>query len=276
MDDEINVILSYLQTTRGIDFTCQRLIKEKNTIKNRLLQNRISDARTYIKFLENHPEEFAFLIDMMTVNVSRFFRNSYTFETLAKRVFPALTLQKTKQPSPELRIWSVGCASGEEPYSVALLIHELLSKECLKMDIHIFATDINQSILNKAQAGTFTKEQLQNVKLGLLNRYFTQDGDKYRLDQKIIDMVSFSYHDVIDPKTYVPPECVFGSFDVVLCRNLSIYFQEERQKIVINKLYRSLAPQGYLVLGEAERLPQEFKYQFDHDLNYCHIYRRIN
>lgn len=276
MDNEINVILSYLQTTRGLDFTCQRLLTEKNKISQRLVQNKISDARTYIEFLENHPEELTILLDLLTVNVSRFFRNSDTFETLNKRVLPALLSQKANHSLPELRIWSVGCASGEEPYSVALLINELLSKECLEMDTHIFATDINQSILDKAQAGTFTKEQLQNVKLGLLNRYFTQDGDNYRLDQKIINMVSFSYHDVIDPKTYVPPECVFGSFDVVLCRNLSIYFQEDRQKIVFNKLYRSLAPQGYLVLGEAERLPQEFKYQFDHDLNYCHIYRRMN
>lgn len=275
MDKQIKTILAYLHTTRGMDFSTSRYFSLERKINQRLIACRMTYAGDYIRFLEDHPEELTRLIDLLTVNVSHFFRNPLTYEMLAKQVLPELLIQKSNESSPSLRIWSAGCASGEEPYSIAILIQELLRKEEMAMDVRIFATDINQSVLKSARKGRFTEFQLYNVTLGILNRYFNWIKGDYYLDQQIKEMVSFSHYDIIDPKTYVPPESVFGNFDIVLCRNVLIYFQNDRQAIIFNKLFRSLSSHGYLVLGEAERLPETYQYQFKKNTDYCHIYRKI-
>lgn len=275
MDDNIKTILAFLHTTRGLDFSASRYSSLERKINQRLLETSISSAKSYIEYLETSPEEMVCLIDLLTVNVSQFFRNPLTFETLAKRVLPELISRQKKETSPTIRVWSAGCASGEEAYSVAILIHELLRKEPMPFDVKIFATDINRSILETAQKGLFIEAQLFNVKLGLLNKYFTKNKDHFSLDKRIKKMITFSYYDIIDPKTYVPPESVFGNFDLVLCRNLLIYFKKNRQSIIFKKLFRSLAALGTLVLGEAELLPQEYKNQFSTDTEHCHIYRKL-
>jgi len=276
MSTEIQNILDYLHTARSFDFSTSRYSTLERKIANRLSELGLNRADEYIQYLEADKEEWNTLIDLLTINVSQFFRNPLTFEIFSNLILPNLILKKSKESFPSLRIWSAGCASGEEAYSIAILISEFLQKETMELDANIFATDINHSILKKARKGQFVQEQLGNVKLKILKRYFTKDSGLYLLDEKIREMVSFLYYDIIDSKTYVPPESVFGNFDLVLCRNLLIYFQKDRQALIFNKLFRSLAPHGYLILGEAERLPQEYQYQFTKDTEYCHIYRKIN
>ncbi len=268
------VILDYLHTSRGFDFSVSRYSSLERKINNRLSQLKMDRAQQYIKFLETYPNEWITLIDLLTINVSRFFRNALTFETLAKKILPNLIIHKAKTDSTGIRIWSAGCASGEEPYSIAVLIHEILRKEHLDLDVTIFATDISKSILSKARKGCFVENQLVNVKLSLLNKYFIKDQNHYLLDEKIKEMVSFSYYDIIDPKTYVPPESLFGNFDIVLCRNLLIYFRQNHQTIIFNKLFRALSSNAFLVLGEAEQLPTKYQDQFEKENDYCHIYRK--
>ncbi len=272
---EFEAVLKYLHDTRGFDFSKSRYssLERKITARTDLLE--ISTARDYIQYLESHPEEWPTLIDLLTINVSRFFRNTLTFEMLAKQIFPGILALKRQESCPSLRIWSVGCAFGEEPYSIAILIHDLLKKEPFDIDLNIFATDINQTALKKARDAVFKTEQLPNVPLKYLQTLFKPKQEQYKLKKKIKEMVNFSFYDILDAGTYVPPESVYGDFDMVLCRNLLIYFLQENQKTIFKKLFRALAPKGYLVLGEAERLPVEYQNDFISKNAFCHIYQKI-
>lgn len=275
MQREVRKIVAYLQTTQGLDLTTSRLEVSSKAVEARLAVHGTSEAREYISILENQPGELATLIDLLTVTVSHFFRNPLAFELLAERILPEIIRGKVEQGLPELRIWSVGCASGEEPFSVALLIDELLEHEGQEVDVSIFATDINPEILNRAQAGIFRPEQMKNIKLHQVEKYFRQKGEQYILRRSITDMVSYSQYDIMAPNSYVPPECVFGDFDLVLCRNLLIYFTKDRQKIILRKIMRALAPRGYVLLGEAEHIPLEFRGQMRQCTDYCQIYQSL-
>jgi chemotaxis protein methyltransferase CheR len=151
---------------------------------------------------------------------------------------------------------------------------ELIKKEELKLNLNIFATDIDESALKKAQEGAYTFESIKNVKYRLLKKHFTIKDESYLLNPEIKELVKFSFYDMLDKKTYVPPESVFGNFDLVLCRNVLIYFQTEHQEIIFDKLVRSLAVNGHLVLGEAEMLPLKYQRCFQKENEYCHIYRK--
>ncbi len=274
MTKEFELVLKFLHESRKFDFSPSRYSSLERKINHRLNVLKLSRAEHYIQYLESHPEEWTSLIDLLTINVSRFFRNLLTFETIAKRVLPTIIARNSKQKDPSLRIWSAGCANGEEPYSIAILIHDILKKDPIKFDINIFATDINETILTKAKSAIFELDQMHNVKLGFLENYFSKKRDHYLLKKKIKQMVSFSFYDIINTKTYVPPESVYGNFDMVFCRNLLIYFHPDRQKIIFDKLFRALAPNGYLILGEAERLPARYQDHFTSENDYCHIYHK--
>jgi len=226
--------------------------------------------------LEHNADERTTLIDCLTVNVSRFFRNPLTFEHLARRTLPAIIARKADRSDQSLRVWSAGCARGEEPYSTAILINEIIEKENKAFDLNIFATDINTKMLETVNTGRYQFDQIKNVKHGWIHKYFTCIDDTYILSPKIRNMVNFSFYNMIDAKTYVPPESVFGNFDLVLCRNLLIYFKAERQEIIFEKLFHALAPDGYLVLGEAEKLPARFERFFYKENDYSHIYRKYS
>ncbi len=274
MRHEVEPVLYYLNKTHGFDFSASRYSSLERKINNRTAFLKTLDAQSYIRYLELHPEELITLIDLLTINVSRFFRNALTFELIAKKILPAIIAKKIKAGDPSLRVWSAGCAKGEEPYSIAILINEIMEKEKNDFDINIFATDINKKILQKAREGIYHFDQIKGIKHGLLCKYFTIKDDTYLLNSKIKKKVNFSFYDVIDPRTYVPPESVFGNFDLVLCRNLLIYFKKERQSIIFDKLYRSLAKNGCLVLGKAEKLPAKFKKHFSKENNNSHLYMK--
>lgn len=274
MNADISCILSYLYNDRGINPREYQWSGIERIIKTRLSEQGISRAQDYINVLETDPEEWQTLISRLTIHVSEFFRNPVTFEVLAEIVLPALMTRKLKTPCPCIRVWSSGCACGEEAFSMAILLKDFFKTTNHCFDVRIFATDINRSVLKKAGKGTFDTEQLENVKLKHLNRYFTRNSGRYQLDPSILDMVSFSYYDILDTRTYVPPESVFGNFDLVLCRNLLIYFQQESRTRIFDKLFRALASGAYLVLGEAESLPEQYHPRFSRELGKVHIYQK--
>lgn len=276
MSNEFQQILNYLNKTHGVDFCTNRYSSLERKINNRMKLLRINTSKAYIQCLEKNPKEIATLVDLLTVNVSRFFRNSLTFEYLAQKTLPAIISNKKKTNDNTLRIWSAGCANGEEPYSIAILLNEILQKEKVEFKPTIFATDISRNSLQKAKQGVFLSDKLENVKYGLLQKYFTLKDNHFILNAKVRNMVTFSFYDITDSKTSVPPESVFGDFDLVLCRNVLIYFQLERQHIIFNKLFHSLTPSGYLVLGEAERLPSKLNKYFFNECDYSYIYRKAD
>ena len=274
MNNDLKSVIGYLKEKRGFDFSGYRTSMVKRRVNQRLSATSCKTSPEYLLHLKKQPNELDHLIDVLTINVSRFFRDTLAFEYIADRILPEIVYEKKKTGDNSLRIWSTGCSMGEEPYSIAILISDLFEKEENDLGINIFATDIDKNILKKAKTGVYPYESIKSVKYRLLKKYFVSKGDTFQLISKIKDMVSFSPYDLLDKKSYAPPESVFGSFDMVFCKNVLIYFQTQYQELIFNKLYRSMAKKGYLVLGEAEIPSIKYQRRFRKVNECCHIYQK--
>jgi len=252
--DDIDRIIEELKRLKKIDFSGYRRAMLSRRIEARMAKLQISGYERYLERLKSDLSEGERLIDEIGINVSSFFRNPLVFEIISHNLLPDIIEGKGRGKSKELRVWSAGCAGGEEPYSLAILIHQVLKNNPRKLYPLIFATDIDSAALNRAAKGVFPRESLENTKLGLLDGYFDRKNNLYAVRPVIKELVRFSYDDLVSPTTSAPPESIFGDFDLVLCRNVLIYLVEEQQGLVLSKLCRSLAAGGYLVLGESESL----------------------
>ena len=275
MDKELKSILDYLNKERSFDFSGYRPSMLGRRMGKRLRPTKCDGFPEYLKYLKKHPEELDELVDVLTINVSRFFRNTLAFEYIADKILPALVFKKKTGPGPSLRIWSAGCATGEEPYSMAILIRELQKKEKLDLTVNIFATDIDERALKRAGKAVYPYDSIKNIKYRLLKGYFEETGKRFQLTPKIQEMVAFSAFDMMSKRGYAPPESVFGSFDIILCKNVLIYFSTTYQGRIFDKLYRSLAKGGYLVLGRAEVPTREYQKRFKKVNECCPIYQKM-
>lgn len=270
-NEKINKILFLLKEKKGIDFSGYRESMLERRIKKRISATKCENYDDYLQFIHKYPYELEQLINVFTINVSNFFRNPLIFEYINKIILPELIPKKGNN----LRIWSCGCANGEEPFSMSILINEYFEKEKCFFKVNIFATDLDNIAIKNASKGSYKYDSIKNIKYGLLNKYFTKIEEHFIIDNKIKTNVKFSIYDLINEKNKVPPESIFGGFDIVLCRNVLIYFNTEYQRIIFKKLYESLSKNGYLILGEAEVPVEHFKDKFERVCNCCTIYRKI-
>lgn len=275
MPNDVTAILNCLHAKHGIDFTGYRFSLVDRQLAQRFSATNCKGASEYLHYLQSDPDELEYLLDALIIHVSRFFRDPLTFEYMADWILPEMLHRKKESADASLRVWSAGCSMGEEPYSVAILIHELLEKEAMSVNVHIFATDIDERILAKAVRAEFPFESISEVKFGLLKKYFLFKEDLFQLTFPIRKSVSFSVYDILDRKTVTPAESVFGSFDIVFCRNLLIYFDAGHQDRIFAKLYQSISPNGFLVLGSAEVPPPKYQTRFRKVVDCCHIYKRL-
>lgn len=274
MNCKIKKILDYLQKQKGFDFSGYRRSMLERRINKRLLATETGNINQYFKYLINNQIEVDELIDALTINVSQFFRNHFVFEFISEKLAPRLIFGKLKKKEKYLRIWSAGCASGEEPYSLAIIFSEFLEKENLELDLRIFATDIDKKSLKSAKEGVYDFESIKEVKYGLLSKYFIQKNNSFEIVFKIKNMVNFSFYDLLEKKSYAPPESIFGNFDLVFCRNVLIYFNLEYQEKIFEKLHHSLAPKGYLILGEAEMVSKRYQRYFSSLSEFLKIFQK--
>ncbi len=274
MKKKIEQIIKYLHEKRGFDFSGYRPSMVERRIRSRLSATNSEDFRQYLSYVEKYPEELDSLIGSLTINVSRFFRDTLAFEYIEHCVLPEMVSEKMQLPDRSLRVWSAGCSTGEEAYSVAILINELFQKENVRFQVHFFATDIDQGAIQKAEEALYSFDKVKDIKYELVKRYFTTNERSYTLSSEIKELVTLSAYDLLDEKSYVPPDSVFGDFDMVICRNVLIYFQIEYQTKIFERLYRSLAANGYLVLGEAEVPTGKYQRYFRKVNDCCHIYRK--
>lgn len=228
-----------------------------DSYKDKCIQRRISyrirtsgckSVEDYIETLRKKEEEVKRLLSALTINVTEFFRNRSTFDKLRDVVLPDIFAMKERERS--VRIWSAGCASGEEPYTVAIILKESFPEELKRFNISITATDVDEEIINKAAAGVFTSDKLTGLDPPLRAKFFQESGDGYRLSDDIKRMVSFKRQDIFH-------EGLNGENDLIICRNLLIYFSKEKQEWVQNKFWKNLNPGGFLLLGRAEILVGE-------------------
>lgn len=227
---------------RGFDLEGykDRCIKRRIAARIRSLGCRTADD--YLQLLKQTETEQDALIEALTIHVSQFFRNPNTFAFLEEKVLPDLI--KKRRGEGELRIWSVGCAGGEEPYSLALLCEEL----CGPHDqISILGTDVSADILKRARKGLYEPHRLSEVPQTVLTNYFMSEGVRYQLNGRIRSKVRFFRHDILQDKP-------FQRVNLILCRNLLIYFSRQEQERILVSLAGALVPGGVLVLGRAETM----------------------
>ena len=275
MQEMIDQILVYLRDRTGHDFSGNQSSMIMRRLKARLATVGAASHQDYLDYLKQDDNELNNLIESLTVNVTQFFRDSLTWEYLNHQLLPGIFAEKAKSNDDALRIWSAGCASGEEAYSAALLFNEYIEKEKLNIVPMIFATDINHSVLNFARSGVYASPSLSNMKYGILQKYFSPVETKFEISSEIKSYVSFSKYDMLEQATHFPSESIYGAFDMVFCRNLLIYFKPEPQEIILEKLYHSLTHRGLLILGESERPVGKFKGKFQELTNMCRIYRKL-
>lgn len=230
-------------------------VYEENFL-NKSIQNRCNFCGNitldeYQNFLIDNQNEAANLFNALLVNYSEFFRNPLTFALLEQWIIPNLI--KVNSKGQEIRVWSAGCASGQEPYSVAMIFEKYKSKLSINFRYRIFATDISSNELIAGQQGIYSEEQISNIKIGQIKEYFAKEDNNYRIIDKIRKNVSFSKYDLLDANSSFPHESIFGDFDLVLCSNLLFYYREELQGVILRKMMFSMAEHGFLITGEAER-----------------------
>ncbi|MFA9388286.1 MAG: protein-glutamate O-methyltransferase CheR [Prolixibacteraceae bacterium] len=271
----IDRIVSELLINRGFDFAGYRPDMLERRIQKRIDETRTNSVIHYLEFLRNNECEWDSLIDVLTINVSQFFRDVVPFEFLAKKILPEYLLQRSTDKNNNLRIWSAGCATGEEPYTMSIILNEWFQKNKMAITASIFATDIDQKALQKAQEGKFTLQQIEKVRFGLVQKYFSEEEEWFIVDQTVKEMVNFSSFDLLTTQNYSPPDSIYGAFDIVLCRNVLIYFNKKYQKNIFNKLYKSLNINGYLILGESETIPDEYVHWFKRENSCVKIFKKI-
>ena len=244
-DEDFAEIRDILFAGRGFDLDGykDRCIKRRIAARIRNLGYR--RIAGYIALLENNDAEQEQLLEALTIHVSQFFRNPTTFSMLEEKILPELL--RKRRGEGEVKVWSVGCAGGEEPYSIALLCDELCGPHDL---VSILGTDVSADILKKARTGVYETHRLVEVPDPVLSKYFSREGVRYRLNGRICAKVRFLRHDILQDRS-------FSRLDLILCRNMLIYFSRHEQERILRTLANALVPEGLLVLGRAETMVSE-------------------
>jgi chemotaxis protein methyltransferase CheR len=271
LDDALTDILEFLGGHFGEDFQSYSKAVAGKRIAERMGQLRLAEPSAYRQALAADPAEPARLARMLRIRFSSFFRDPLQFELLAQVVVPAMLNDCRKGL---FRVWSAACAGGEEAYSLAIVIDEAGELLRQKPAIQIFATDIAEDALEEARQACYQPLSVAGSTLKRLERYFTAEKSGYRVAERIRTMVTCSRHDLLDPKTYAPPESLFGGFDLVSCRNFLMYLDPQAYLRVFDKLFRALNPEGVLLLGRAETVPERYQPYLEKVVDFGNMYRK--
>ena len=257
---------SKILTERGLDV---HQYKDKFLIRRFKARMRSRCAHTYdeyMKVLDNDPAEYIKLFDKLTINVTEFYRNPEMWEAFKLKVLPKVLARPEEKRI--VRIWSAGCASGEEPYTIAMLVDEYLWSREHHLQIAIRGTDLDEDALKTARAGVYHCDKLRKLPEFYKGKDFSVDGETYLLKDRIKDMVRFQRHDLFSGKKN-------KYFDVILCRNVIIYFTKAQQLKLFHDFHEALAIDGFMVLGKTETLLPECKCLFKIVDSHERIYQKV-
>jgi len=240
---DLKEITEFVHKKRGLNLSYFKPAFLSRRIGVRMKILNMTSSSQYAELLNSDLDEVGTLYDSLSINVTKFYRDKKVWQVFGNKIIPDLL--KDSKISEKSRIWSCGCASGEEPYSLAIMFSEALDNP--KNKIKIQATDINSYALQKARKGIYTADNLKNLDALLITKYFKKiDSTKYQVINEIKDLVSFNLADITTfPISYL---------DVIFCRNLLIYYGKEAQDLIFKKFYTVLKPNSYLVLGMDETL----------------------
>jgi len=264
-DRYLKKILEKIKQERNLDFSQYRERILARRVMARVRMNKRENFEEYYAYLRFHSEEMDSLMDAMTINVTEFFRDKDVYDVIENKVIPEMLSRKKRLKSHTIRIWSCGSSSGEEAYSVLILLAEALGTKLANYTLNIYGTDIDSQALAKAREGVYETRQFKNLtkeKTALIDKYFYDVGNgRFWIREGYPPYMNFMYHDVIDD---VPIDCM----DIILCRNLLIYFDRRLQEQVFEHFRMSLNKGGFLILGKVESLSGRVKDEFiEYDRN---------
>jgi two-component system CheB/CheR fusion protein len=242
-DQDIIAVLKLVRQRTANDFTQYKRPTMTRRIGRRLQVHGLPDVRSYLAFLHEHPDEIPVLLRDLLITVTNFFRDRDAFDGLRQEAIPKLFAGKTSDD--QVRVWVVGCATGEEAYSIAMLMAEYASRLSDPPRIQLFATDIDELAIVQARECRYPQSIALDVSAERLRQFFTKEGDHYRVRKEIRELILFAPHNVLRD----PP---FSRLDLVSCRNLLIYLNREMQDQILSTFHFSLMPGGYLFLGASE------------------------
>lgn len=222
----------------GINLSSYKERQMKRRIESLITRNNFSSFDSYFNAINKDPKLLDEFINYLTINVSEFYRNPQQWETLEKNIIPNLLKTKSK-----LKIWSSACSTGEEPYSLVML----LSKFFPLKEISILATDIDEGALNKAKIGIYSSKSLENLPKSFISSFFDQYNDSYKIKEEVKRQVTFKKFNLLADE--YPKQC-----DLILCRNVMIYFTEEAKNEMYKKFHDSLSNEGILFVGSTEQI----------------------
>jgi two-component system, chemotaxis family, CheB/CheR fusion protein len=254
VETDIRKIIMMIKTSFGVDFSHYKETTINRRITRRMVINKTQNLKEYVEYLRTHPNELQALFDDLLIGVTSFFREPNTFEVLKENVFPDI-IKKRSRNEP-IRVWVPGCSTGEEVYSLAIAIQEFLEEKTLpEIRVQFFGTDANEKNIEKARKGLYPKIIEDNVTEGRLKRFFNRQNGNYEITKSIRDMCIFAKQDI----TIDPP---FSNLDLIICRNVLIYFDSVLHERLFPIFHYALKPNGFLVVGESESIGR-FQYLFE-------------
>ena len=235
-----------IYTKTGINLSCYKERQMKRRIDSLIKRNHFENYGDYYNAMDRDKNLYNEFINYLTINVSEFYRNASQWDILLKEIFPSLL-----KSNRSLKIWSAACSTGEEPFTLVMVLSELLPLSQIK----VLATDIDKEAIAKAQLGLYSAKSIVNVPKEHITKYFNKVGESYQIKDEIKNCVEFKHHNLLSDA--YPNHC-----DLIVCRNVMIYFTEESKEIMFKKFQSSLTDHGVLFVGSTEQiiLPNRFKF----------------
>jgi two-component system CheB/CheR fusion protein len=242
---EFEALLEYLKHNRGFDFTGYKRSSLQRRVGKRMQQLKVEQFSDYLDYLEVHPEEFSQLFNTILINVTAFFRDTTAWDFLTREVVPQIVAGKGKNDT--IRVWSAGCASGEEAYTLAIMLAETLGAGDFRRRVKIYATDVDEEALTQARHASYSAAALRPVSPELRDKYFEHVRDRYVFRSDLRRAVIFGRHDLVQ-------DAPISRLDLLVCRNTLMYFNAEAQSRILARLHFALNDNGIIFLGKAEML----------------------
>ncbi len=249
-DPTFEALLDYISQNHAFDFTGYKRSSLMRRVQQRMQMVQIGSYSDYGDYLKVNPPEFTPLFNTIEINVTSFFRDVSAWEYLSAQIIPQIIAGKSS--SEPIRVWSAGCASGEEIYTLAMVLAHTLGVEQFRERVRIYGTDVDKEALNQARLGSYLSKEVVGIPTTLLEEYFERVADRYVFRKDLRRSIIFCHHDVIQ-------DAPMSEIDLLVCRNVLIYFETEAQTRVLVRFHFGLKKSGFLFLGKAEMLPTHTK-----------------
>ncbi len=244
-DATLDGLLEFIRDTRGFDFTGYKRSTIERRVAKRMSDLGLTRYEEYLDHLQMHANEFVELFNTLLINVTSFFRDSQTWEHLATAVIPQLLA--SRPPDAPFRVWSAGCASGEEAYTVAMVLARAMGQDAYRDRVKIYATDVDEEALDRARQGAYSPRQVEDVPREALERFFERTDQRYMFRKDLRRTVIFGRNDLVQ-------DAPISRIDLLVCRNTLMYFTAETQSQILRRFHFALDDDGALLLGKSEML----------------------